>query len=402
MKSRVLLVEGAPGGLGATLAPLRDLAPAWELRLAHSGQEALASMAAAPWEAVVAEVRLPDMAGLSFMNQVARQHPRTHRLLLADLSDLESLLRCVGTVHQLLAQPCDAARLQVTLHRAFALDVWLPNQTVRELLGRLPSLPSSTESYAAVLDQLQQPSPAIDRIAASIAGDPPLAAKILQLVQAVAQGPPRTDVDPVSAVKELGVATTKRLLLLSHNYSRFADLDGGLVSIPALWEHSQRVARLARQLAEAEGLDEAIARQSATAGLLHDLGKIALAANLSAQFREAVVQARARNLALWEAEQVVFGATHGEVGGCLLGVWGLPVPVVEAVTLHHHPTRFLSDSLGPLTAVHVANAFDHAETPADFAQRVDTSYLRELGLADRLPHWWDRLRALRARDSARP
>ncbi len=402
MKSRVHLVEGAPGGLGATLASLRDLAPAWELRLAHSGQEALVSMAAAPWEAVVAEVRLPDMAGLSFMNEVAHRHPRTHRLLLADLSDLESLLRCVGTVHQLLAQPCDAARLQVTLQRAFALDVWLPNQTVRELLGRLPSLPSSTESYAAVLDQLQQPSAAIERIAAAIALDPPLTAKILQLVQAVAPGPPRNDADPGSAVNELGVATTKRLLLLSHNYSRFADLDPGLVSMPALWEHSQRVARLARRLAEAEGLDEAVASQSATAGLLHDLGKIALAANLTPQFGEAAARARAQKLAFWEAEQVVFGATHGEVGGCLLGVWGLPVPVVEAVTLHHHPTRFLSDSLGPLTAVHVANAFDHAASPADFEQRVDLSYLRELGLADRLPQWWEWLRAVRGQDSTRP
>jgi HD-like signal output (HDOD) protein len=400
MKSRVLLVEGIAGELRATLDPLRGLAPAWELRLAHSGHEALTLLSGAPWEAIVADLHLSDMAGLQLMTQVMRQHPRTHRLLLADLSDLESLLRCVGTVHQLLAKPCDATRLQVTLHRAFALDMWLPNQAVRELLGRIPNVPSLPEVYATVLEQLQREPPSLDQAAALIAGDPPMTAKVLQLVNAVSQGL-RNEADPVAAVKELGPATLKGLLLLSHSYSRFAELDPELLSIETLWQHSRRVARRARQLAHAEGLDAGSVQQAATAGLLHDLGKLALAANLTAQFQEALARARQQKQALWETEQTVFGATHGEVGGCLLGMWGLPLPIVEAVTMHHHPTRFLSDSFGPLTAVHVANALDHADNLADFQQRVDLSYLRELGLDQRLPQWWDRCRPAGAAEEAR-
>ena len=400
MKSRVLLVDGAAGELRATLGPLRALAPAWELRLAHSGHEALTLLSASPCDALVADLHLSDVAGLQLMNQVMRLHPRTHRLLLGDLSDLESLLRCVGTVHQLLAKPCDAARLQVTLHRAFALDVWLPNQAVRELLGRLPNVPSLPEAYAAVLEGLQRESPSIDQVAALIARDPPMTAKVLQLVNAVSQGP-RNEADPVAAVKELGPATTRGLVLLSHSYSRFAELDPAFLSIETLCQHSQRVAGLAHQLAHTEGLDDATARQAATAGLLHDLGKLALAANLTAQWQEAVARARAQRLPLWETEQAVFGATHGEVGGCLLGMWGLPLPIVEAVTMHHHPTRFLSDSFGPLTAVHVANALDHADSLTDFQQRVDLSYLRELGLDQRLPQWWDRSRSTGAAEAAR-
>jgi hypothetical protein len=82
-------------------------------------------------------------------------------------------------------------------------------------------------------------------------------------------------------------------------------------------------------------------------------------------------------------------------------MWGLPLPIVEAVTMHHHPTRFLSDSFGPLTAVHVANALDHADSLTDFQQRVDLSYLRELGLDQRLPQWWDRSRSTGAAEAAR-
>ena len=234
MTPRVLVVEGASGELRATSASLRDLAPSWELHLAHSGHEALSLLNAATWDAIVADLHLSDLPGLHLMTQVMHRHPRTHRLLLADLNDLESLLRCVGTVHQLLAKPCDAARLQVTLHRAFALDVWLPNQAVRELLGRIPNVPSLPEAYTSVLEQLQRESPSLDQAAELVAQDPPMTAKVLQLVNAVWQGPPRSEADPVFAVKELGVPITKGLLLLAHSYSRFAELDGHLFSIDAL------------------------------------------------------------------------------------------------------------------------------------------------------------------------
>jgi hypothetical protein len=51
--------------------------------------------------------------------------------------------------------------------------------------------------------------------------------------------------------------------------------------------------------------------------------------------------------------------------------------------------------------VHVANALDHADSLVDFQQRVDLSYLRELGLDQRLPQWWDRGRPAGAAEDAR-
>jgi len=46
---------------------------------------------------------------------------------------------------------------------------------------------------------------------------------------------------------------------------------------------------------------------------------------------------RSQHLAECETERQVIGATHAEVGGCLLANWGLPWPIVEAVALHHAP-----------------------------------------------------------------
>jgi putative nucleotidyltransferase with HDIG domain len=395
MKSRIVIADGVTGQLRDLGEELQGLAPSWELCYARGGLEALTFLTQTACDAIVTDLELRDMTGLQLAAQVMRQYPRMHRLVLADLGELESLLRCVGAVHQFLAKPCEAARLQVVLHRAFALDVWLPNQAVRQLLGRVPHLPSPTDVYSAVVAELQRAPVSLDQVATLIAGDPPMAAKVLQLANAVAYGPPLDEADPVQAVRELGVDNTKAMLLLAHSYSSYREAEGNGFSIAALWEHSRRISRLARGVARCESLGPEQVEAAAAAGLLHDIGKIALAANLSGQFQQALEVSRRRELQIWEAEQEVFGATHNEVGGCLLGIWGLPLPVVEAVAMHHHPTRFLTDSFSPLTAVHIANALETARTFEEFQKAVDLPYLRELGLECRLPHWFERCQGRR-------
>jgi HD-like signal output (HDOD) protein len=78
------------------------------------------------------------------------------------------------------------------------------------------------------------------------------------------------------------------------------------------------------------------------------------------------------------------------VGGYLLGLWGLPVTVVEAIALHHCPKRTASPAFGALTAVHAANFFEHerADAPRPNAENdLDGPYLARLGLAHRVAAW---------------
>jgi HD-like signal output (HDOD) protein len=81
----------------------------------------------------------------------------------------------------------------------------------------------------------------------------------------------------------------------------------------------------------------------------------------------------------------VFGATHAEVGAYLLGLWGLPDPVVEAVAWHHTPARCPGESFTPLTAVHVAEAILGSEE----GTRLDTDYLDGLKLGHRVEAWME-------------
>jgi HD-like signal output (HDOD) protein/CheY-like chemotaxis protein len=387
MRKQVLLVDDAAGVLRAVKDELALLAPEWEVFYTVSGFKALEFLAKTPCDVVVADLRLVDLSGAQLAAQVMKQFPRIHRILLADPGDLQSLLRCVGGAHQFLVKPCGAERLRTVLDRAFQSDVWLPNQTVRQMIGRIPKLPSPPDLYAAVVEELDSASPSLETVCGLIANDPAMTAKVLQLANSAVCGTPLDAADPANAVRDIGMADTRGVILLSHSFSNFRDLESAGFSVEALWRHSQKVSRWARWIAEFEKAGESVVQQSATAGLLHDIGKLALGANLAPQFERVLKLMQAEDRLASDAEQEVFGATHGEVGGCLLAIWGLPLPVVEAVALHHYPTRFFSDKFNPLTAVHVANALERGDSAEQAALLVDKDYLRELGLENKLVEW---------------
>lgn len=395
-KKKILFVNGVTDELGLLYREFagRNNEHYWEAHLADSGLDAMDYLADAEVNAVVADLRLEDMSGVQVLDQVAKQQIRAQRIVLADPGDLQSLLRCVGGVHQFLIKPCVSERLELVLDRTKKLDVWLPSLRVHELVGRLPKMPSPPGFYHELVNELQAAEPSRERIGRLLGSDPVLTAKLLQLVNSAAYGDPIDEADPTAALEGQGLDTIKGMLLLSHQFSHFNATQGSGFAPGALWKHSQLVGQLAGWIAECENADPRIVRHAGTAGLLHDIGKVALAANLPRQFNEAQFHARANNLAFWESEQDIFGATHAEIGGWMLGTWGLPLPVVEAVTLHHHPARLLTGGFSPLTAVHVANAFDHATGVEQAHKLVDQEYLHGLRLLPRITVWWEHCQRL--------
>ena len=73
--------------------------------------------------------------------------------------------------------------------------------------------------------------------------------------------------------------------------------------------------------------------------------------------------ARAEHIPLWEAERAVFGASHAEVGGYLLGLWGLPLSLVETAVFHHFPAKCQTRELDSLAIVHIADVLEQKAAP---------------------------------------
>ena len=107
----------------------------------------------------------------------------------------------------------------------------------------------------------------------------------------------------------------------------------------------------------------------------------------SIQFVAAQNLAKSDGFSDWQAEMETMGLSHMEVGAYLVGLWGLPNPIVEAVAFHHRPSSCVGSQFSALTAVHVANAFVEATDARE--PQLDDEYIDSLNLAASVPDWRD-------------
>jgi HD-like signal output (HDOD) protein len=390
MKKRILFVDDEALVLQGLQRMLRPMRTEWEMAFVDSGAQALELMAQGPFDVVVSDMRMPGMNGAELLAEVLKRFPKTVRLVLSGHADRELVLKCVGSTHQYLSKPCQPEELKAAIARASELEESLRDQSLRQLVSRLDRLPSIPALYVEIVDKIQDPETGLDEIGEIVAKDMAMTAKILKLVNSAFFGLGRQISSPVDAVSYLGVETIKSLVLSIHAFSQFTAVKLGTFSIDTLWAHSQLTAGLAKEIARLESGEQKLLDDSFVAGLLHDTGKLVLASNFPGQYDGVLEAARGGILALLAAEENTFGANHAEVGGYLLGLWGLPVPVVEAIALHHQPAQSLHCAFSPLTAVHAADALVHVPCPGTQQRsesEIDLQYLGRLGLESRLEIW---------------
>jgi len=390
MKNRILFVDDDELALRGLERLLRSMRSEWDMEFVDSGAKALERMAEASFDVVVSDMRMPKMNGAELLNEVMKRHPKTVRLILSGYADRELILKCVGSTHQYLAKPCEGKALKMTVLRATQLESSLESDTLRKLVTRCDVLPSVPAVYSEIIEALQDLECDTETIGSIIVKDAAMTAKILKLVNSAFFGLGRQIASPSEAVGYLGTDTIKSLILFANTFSQElpVKLDG--LSMDSLWSHSLQVANAAKLVASIEGAARDLVDESYVAGLLHDVGKLVLAANLGREYEQALEIARLRNVPLRAAEREVFGADHADIGGYLLGLWGLPVPVIEAIAFHHRPAAAVQKEFAPLTAVHAANwlaSAGHPAVPGIPGGELDMGYLAQLGFQGRVGEW---------------
>jgi HD-like signal output (HDOD) protein len=280
--------------------------------------------------------------------------------------------------------------LKMTVRRAAELERSMKSDTLRQLVTRCVELPSVPAVFSEMVEALQNPETDIETIGAIIVKDGAMTAKILKLVNSAFFGLGHKIADPNEAVAYLGTDTIKSLVLFANAFAEYERIQLEGFSIESLWAHSLVAARAAKMVATHEDAERKLTDEAYVAGLLHDVGKLVFAANLAEDYQKALNLARAKKITLAAAEREIFGADHADIGGYILGLWGLPVPVVEAIALHHRPRKVAQKTFSPLTAVHVGNVLASAEKPSVPnvpVDALDMQYLIELGIKDRFGAW---------------
>lgn len=396
IKNRVLFVDDEQFVLLMLQGFMRRMRDGWDGEFAGGGHKALELMDKNPFDIIVSDMRMPEMSGAELLNQVMKRHPRTARIVLSGHAEEHLVLESIGVTHQWLVKPCELTILRSTLERISAFQRRLESPELKALIGQIKHLPSVPVIYHKILDALQDPNSSTQMIGEMVSQDPGLAAKLLQLTNSAFFGFARSVSSPVEAVQMLGVNRIRSLTLINHVCSAFEGETGLNSPMEELWQHSLHTAWLARQIVEIENGGANAAEQAFTSGLLHDIGHLMLLANLPEQCREVRELARSRKCPLYLAEKEVLKATHADVGAYLLSLWGLPLPLVEAVAFHHEPAQSSERDFSPLVAVHVANIWSRAQlasSPDIGATAIDLDYLKETGLHERLSIWQQQLLA---------
>ena len=390
MKKRILFVDDQPNVLEGMGRMLRDMRYQWDMRFAVGGPDALGVMAAEPFDLVVSDMRMPVMDGLQFLTEVRAKYPNVIRVILSGYADQLLIMRSVGVAHQYLSKPCDAEMLRSTLTRAIGLRTLMADESITRLVGQMDTLPSLPALYSEIVQELQSSDASIRRVGEIIAKDLGMTAKILQLVNSAFFGIRRRVSNPADAATYLGLETIQSLVLSFKAFSMFPTpvRDNSLTTI---WSHSLATAALAKRIAEGEHAGKSEADESFTAGLLHDLGRLLLANNLPKQYGDVIRHAAVSGTAFSTAERAMLGTTHAEVGAYLLGLWGLPDPIIEAVALHHRPGDCTHKVFTPLSAVHAADALgcelQAIQRDSVPAQCLDLDYIAATGKGERLGEW---------------
>ena len=99
---RVLFVDDDPLILAGIKRLMRRMADQLQPEFASSGPEALKRLDEQPFDAIVSDMRMPNMDGAELLSRVRSKHPDVIRLILSGQSPNESKFRALGPAHQSL------------------------------------------------------------------------------------------------------------------------------------------------------------------------------------------------------------------------------------------------------------------------------------------------------------
>jgi putative nucleotidyltransferase with HDIG domain len=383
--TRILFVDDEANILAALGRMLRDQRGHWQMSFAEGAAAALEQLRASPFDVVVSDMRMPGTDGAALLAQVREESPATARIILSGHSEPEASLRAAAVAHRFLNKPCDAAALKEAITATCALQAMLHDRTLQAAVAELQQLPSVPQLYAELTRAVEHPDVSLQAVAEIIDRDMAMSAKVLQLTNSAFFALPKRVTNVMAAVTTLGTATLRSLVLSIEVFEAYEQVPGlAGFSLDVLQHHALMTAAVARRIAP----DQRTADDASMAGLLHDIGILVLATRLPDRLTEML--RRAGDSPIADVERAL-GIHHAQLGAYLLGLWGLPAVVVEAVACHHTRSSAASPQLDLAAIVHLANVLAHEHrTGSDGGEQVDSldpSYVTALGVADRLPAW---------------
>jgi HD-like signal output (HDOD) protein len=380
VQRHALLVATSPGSLERARAlSAHPEAARWRLTVIHGGAALSLALRDGPADALVVlgGVAGSDLEGV--LRKVRQDQPHVARLSLHDHPDPTP----PGLMQRWDPDTWDARSLEAALERGTRLHAVLTQPGALQILRQMDRLPSLPPSYRNLVEAVAHPDVSIRELGSMVEADAAMSIKVLQVVNSAFFGLNQRVPTVGAAVNELSINMLKALTLTAHVFQAFEGSGARGFSLERFQAYSIRVARMARRFASTPELVE----DAFIASVARDLGELAMAVQSPRDYARVIQRVAETNEMGFAVEDEEFGFNHMDVGAQLLAHWGLPIPIVEAVALHHRPQQV---TLGPrelLAVVHVADAVTGIRVCGEPPESLQRAFVEQAGFGARLPQW---------------
>ena len=243
-------------------------------------------------------------------------------------------------------------------------------ETIKEKVQSIIQLPALPTIAMEIVDLVDNPKTSASKLGKLISTDQALTAKVLKIANSPFYGFPRKISTIDFAIIVLGYDALKEIVISISLVSSLQKKSDAMFDAKAFWDHAIMSGVLARRLAR--DLGYRVSGEVFVGGLLHDMGVSVLHRYFKSEHKRIVEIIRETDLTALEAEESVLGVTHAEVGGWLAERWNLPNHLVEAISMHHTPTR-AEHNKDLVALIHCADVFAGrmANQPVEFDKGLD-------------------------------
>jgi len=276
----ILFVDDEPSILSALRRLFRP--QGYRVLMAEGGAAGLALLESETVDLVVSDMRMPEMDGVQFLEQVRDRFPDIVRILLTGYADITSTIGAInrGEIHRYICKPWDDQEMLLSvsdglrrqqLERENARLVELTREQNQQLQDINQALQSSNQQLESANEQLGAANLQLGGV------NEELERRVKERTQELEQA--NSQLAAINAQMELA---NQRLntanAQLEENFALSISVFSGLLELRdgSVAGHGHRVATLARRIAQNLKLGEKEELDVYNAGLLHEVGKIGL------------------------------------------------------------------------------------------------------------------------------
>jgi putative nucleotidyltransferase with HDIG domain len=234
----------------------------------------------------------------------------------------------------------------------------IDEQRLAVIRGYIDRMPSLSTTVTKVLEICNKPAASPNDLNKVISLDPVLTGNVLKLINSAYYSLPNQITSLGRAIIMLGLNTVKNLALSTAILGTLKK-SGALNSLPidTYWTHCLGVGVTAKAIAAQKKIPVTQHEEYFVAGLLHDLGKVALNNCFAEEYGQALALADLDQGPLYKAEKTMLGLDHALVGQKIAEKWQFSSTIKQAISYHHQPAEAAAETRPMVAIISVANIY---------------------------------------------